>query len=237
MATSVVSPSPVDALTPVAPWWHTLLVILPMAAGSVMSWRNHALAGVSIPGLGARLSNYLVVFAEEWLLVLVIWLWLRHRGLRLGELAGGRWRGPGAFFRDLGIAVGFVAVTLPVLGILIHFLFGKTHNNLTQITPKTVAQLCAWIVLCATAGFCEEMIFRGYLRRQFSGWTGSAAVGLIAQAVLFGLAHGYYHGTMVVIMLDGLFYGLLAQWRKSLRPGMLAHGLQDTVAGLASYLS
>lgn len=169
--------------------------------------------------------------------MLLIWLWLRRRGLRLGDLAGGRWRSPGAFFRDIGIAVAFLVLTVPVVGVLVHLAFGNTNSHLAQMTPKTPLELCVWVVLSATGGFCEEIIFRGYLSRQFSGWTNSPVVGLIAQAVLFGLAHGYYHGAMVVIMLDGLFYGLLARWRKSLRPGMLAHGLQDAVGGLLAYLS
>jgi len=31
--------------------------------------------------------------------------------------------------------------------------------------------------------------------------------------------------------------GLLAYWRKSLRPGMLAHGAQDALGGLVSFFS
>ncbi len=179
----------------------------------------------------------MVALAEEWLTVLLIWLWLRRRGLRLGDLAGGRWRTPRAFFRDVGIGVAFLIITVPIVAVLMQVVFGKNNSHIGQLTPKTVLELCVWMVLCATAGFCEEIIFRGYLTRQFSGWTKSPVVALIAQAVLFGLAHGYYHWAMVVIMVDGLFYGLLAWWRKSLRPGMLAHGLQDAVAGLVAYLT
>jgi hypothetical protein len=28
-------------------------------------------------------------------------------------------------------------------------------------------------------------------------------------------------------------FGILAQWRKSLRPGMMTHALHDTVSGIA----
>jgi membrane protease YdiL (CAAX protease family) len=37
---------------------------------------------------------------------------------------------------------------------------------------------------------------------------------------------------MVVISLYGILFGLLAFWRKSLRPGMIAHFVQDGVGGL-----
>jgi membrane protease YdiL (CAAX protease family) len=42
---------------------------------------------------------------------------------------------------------------------------------------------------------------------------------------------------MVVIMVQGWLLGLLAWWRKSLRPGMLAHGLQDAIGGVVAFLS
>lgn len=54
---------------------------------------------------------------------------------------------------------------------------------------------------------------------------------------MFGLVHGYYHLGVIAIFIDGLFYGALALWRKSLRPGMMAHGLQDLTGGFASFLS
>jgi len=55
--------------------------------------------------------------------------------------------------------------------------------------------------------------------------------------VVFGLAHGYYRWVMVAPMVQGWFLGLLAYWHKSLRPGMLAHGLQDALGGLVSFFS
>jgi membrane protease YdiL (CAAX protease family) len=94
-----------------------------------------------------------------------------------------------------------------------------------------------WLGLAATAGFCEELVFRGYLTRQFSAWTGSCVFGVVLQGVAFGLAHGYYRQIMVVVMVQGWLLGLLAYWRKSLRPGMLAHGLQDAIGGLFAFFS
>lgn len=237
MATSATTATLNEATHPIAPWWHTLIVLLPLAAGSILSWHRRTLSGGHIPGLSPRLSSYVFAIGQEWLLVLLIWVWLRRRGLRLSDLTEGHWRRPSELMRDAGIGAVFVIATMPALGLLMHLTVGRTHTNPLQFTPKTAPELCVWFVLCATAGFCEEIVFRGYLDRQFSGWSNSRTVGLIAQAVLFGLAHGYYHSAMVAIMFDGLFYGLLARWRKSLRAGMLAHGLQDALGGLLSYLS
>ena len=91
--------------------------------------------------------------------------------------------------------------------------------------------------MAATAGFCEELTFRGYLTRQFNAWTGSRVFAVVLQGVAFGLAHGYYQRVMLVIMVQGWLLGLFAYWRKSLRPGMLAHGLQDAIGGLVAFFS
>ena len=37
---------------------------------------------------------------------------------------------------------------------------------------------------------------------------------------------------MFIIAVYGCLFGLLAEWRRSLRPGMMAHFLQDSVLGL-----
>ena len=108
---------------------------------------------------------------------------------------------------------------------------------MANITPKTTFELVVWLGLSATGGFCEELTFRGYLTRQFSAWTGSRAFAIVLQGVVFGLAHGYYQKVMVVIVVQGWLLGVLAHWRKSLRPGMLAHGLQDTIGGVVAFFS
>jgi len=57
-------------------------------------------------------------------------------------------------------------------------------------SPKTVLELSVFLGMSLSGGFCEELVFRGYLTRQFSGWTGSRAAGILLQGVVFGLAHG-----------------------------------------------
>ena len=225
------------ATEPIAPWWHTLLVLVPLAIGSVASWYQHGLPNAHVPGIGSRLSSYITVLVQEWCVVLLIWLALKRRGLSIGSLVSGRWQTLGAFFRDLGLAVGFIVVAVPLIGVLVHFIGGDANSNVANITPKTGFELVVWLGLSATGGFCEELTFRGYLTRQFSAWTGSRVFAIVLQGVAFGLAHGYYQKVMVVIMVQGWLLGLFAYWRKSLRPGMLAHGLQDAIGGLVAFFS
>ena len=93
-------------------------------------------------------------------------------------------------------------------------------------------EISLWIALSISAGFCEELVFRGYLQRQFAALTGSNVIGLLLQAALFGVSHGYQGvAATVTIALFGVVYGSLALWRRSLRPGMIAHAWSDIWAG------
>jgi len=237
MSSSPVIISVGSAQEPIAPWWHTVLVLLPVAIMSVASWYQHGLPNAHLPGLGFRLSAYFTVVVAEWFLVLLIWLALRRRGLSIGSIVSGRWQTLGNFFRDLEVSLAFLVVVIPLIGLLVHLIGGVASKNMSAITPRTVFELMVWLGLATTAGFCEELIFRGYLVRQLTAWTGSAVLSIVLQGVAFSLGHGFYGKAMVVVMVEGCLLGLLAYWRKSLLPGMLAHGLQDTIGGVVSFFS
>jgi len=217
-----------------APWWYTVLVLLPLAVGSAVSAHQHTLEHVNLPGLSSRLSGYLTVLVEEWLTVFLVWLQSRRGGPSISELISGGWPKATAFLRDLGLATGFVVVGVPLLALL-GKLLGGAENSLNFI-PKTAIEAGVWVILAATAGFAEELVFRGFFTWQFKAWTNSTAWAIVIQGVLFGLAHGYYSRSMIGIAVYGCLLGLFAWWRKSLRPGMLAHALQDEVFGLLAFV-
>ena len=237
MASSTLAISNENFIEPLAPWWHTLLVLLIVGAGSLASALEHGFPNLNLPGMSWRLSGYLTTLAEEWALILLIWCALRSRGASFRELVGGRWRSVKDFFRDLGLGIGLIIVIVPTVSGLIHLLGVHTNQTLASITPKNPLELIVWLTLAWSAGFGEELVFRGYLMRQFGAWTGSVAGGLILQGVAFGLAHGYYGKAMLAIMLHGWLLGLLAWWRKSLLPGMLAHGVQDSLGGIVAFFT
>jgi len=221
----------------IAPWWHTVLVLAPIMIGSVASAYEHGLPNANLPGVSHRLSSYFTVLIMEWFGVFLVWLALRFRGLAVGSLVSGHWQAPRAFFRDFGLAISFLIVVVPLVGVLAYFLGANTNSALANIPPKAGFELLIFLALAASAGFAEELVFRGYLTLQFGAWTGSRAIAVILQGIAFGLAHGFYGKAMLAIMLQGWLLGLLACWRKSLRPGMLAHGLQDSIGGVVAFLS
>ena len=103
--------------------------------------------------------------------------------------------------------------------------------------PTSPLAITLWLLLSASAGFCEEAIYRGYLQKAIGALTGSATFALLAQAFLFGIGHIYQgYKPVVVITVLGLEYGLLAYWQRTLRSAMLSHAWSDMVAGYFKYL-
>jgi len=78
------------------------------------------------------------------------------------------------------------------------------------------------------SGICEEPRFSRLSQKQFQAIAGSTALAILFQAIVFGVGHLYEGiGAATRITLFGVLFGLLAVWRKSLRPGMLAHAWSD----------
>jgi len=64
-------------------------------------------------------------------------------------------------------------------------------------------------------------------------FTGSAPAGILISAAAFGVAHVYQgYRVGILIGLYGTMFGILAHWRGSVRPGMMAHAWQDSVSGI-----
>jgi hypothetical protein len=108
-------------------------------------------------------------------------------------------------------------------------------REMAQLAPANGREIAAWAMLCLLVGFIEEIVFRGYLQRQFIGWArGRVAVGVFVSAVIFGGAHGYQGvRNMVLLAAFGVLFSLLAIYRRSLRAGIFAHAWHDFIAGLA----
>jgi len=111
----------------------------------------------------------------------------------------------------------------------------QTLSGLERLAPSSPWQIIAWILLSLLAGICEEIVFRGYLQRQFEAWThGRVIVAVLLTAICFGAAHAYQgpRGMFLIGVYGGLF-SLLALVRGTLRPGMIAHGWHDMMTGIA----
>jgi membrane protease YdiL (CAAX protease family) len=224
-ATSSFSPS---SRALIAPAWHTIVFIAIFIALSVIGgFFQHAAKQHPQPRMASTnaVPGYLSVVISEWLLVLYVRVGIRKRGACLRDLVGGRWAKPTDLIKD--IVLGAALWALWILLQNSHLLGGGT-NAAQGLLPHGILQILVWIPVALSAGFCEELAFRGYLQKQFQAIAGSTALAVFFQAIVFGVGHLYEGvGAATRITLFGVLFGLLAVWRKSLRPGMIAHAWSD----------
>jgi membrane protease YdiL (CAAX protease family) len=225
-----------DRPTPVAPWWHTAILIsffVGLAAAGLL-FQHKASAN---PAIVAQHPNviplYLSLIVAEWGLVLYVARGMRRTGTTLRDLMGGPLTDRRHALTDVVLAVGVWAAWSLLQFAWNHWLGAAHAASIRPLLAERLVEIPAWIALSVTAGFAEEIVFRGYLQRQFGAWTGNAALALIAQALVFGIGHGYQGiDACARITVFGVIFGLLAMWRRSLRPGMMAHAFTDIVAGI-----
>jgi uncharacterized protein len=246
MSTEPVVPAALSAHGPVAedrssvaPVWHTVVfVVVTLGLTGLQAQQTPKVSTMNIP---TRLPVYLVMIVFALILLSYVWLLgLRPAGKTLRDIIGGRWNHPRDFWLDVGIALAFWMVVAGML-VAMRGLLGQNKEGLQamrMLIPRTYAEMVVWVVLSVTAGFCEELIFRGYLQRQFLALTGNPAFAVVLQAIVFGVAHLYqgWKGALTITVYGGLF-GALAAWRKSLRPGMIQHASQDTFSGILGSLA
>jgi membrane protease YdiL (CAAX protease family) len=190
---------------------------------------------------GARLGGYRRAIVGQSLFALTaIALWIAyHRTanqLRLTPPDG--WR--------LGLSVGLVALMLALLGRqlrgIVRLPVARRVNarprlgELQFLLPHTRAEHRWFLALSLTAGFCEELLYRGYLVWLFTPWTG--ALGAFAAVVaLFGVAHSYQGRKGAIrATLAGAVMALIVVATGWLIPAMIVHALVDAGSGTVGYL-
>jgi membrane protease YdiL (CAAX protease family) len=219
---------------PIAPWWNTAIILLAIAASSVLGSRHSAKISMD----KHHLANYAITLAWEWTLAGIAYWGLRVKKTPLRQVLGEKRPGAKEFFVDAGIAAAFwfvAMIVLATIGILLRGLHMESaQKQISQLAPSTIVEGAMWIALSVSAGVCEEFIFRGYLQQQFTRVSGQLWVGVMVSSLLFGAAHGYEGiAGMLMITLFGALFSMLAIRRGSLRAGMIAHAWHDIFSGIA----
>ena len=221
-----------DRYSRVASPVHTILVLAVLAAwtfvGNVLADRLRAAVHPD------RVRFYVITMLFEWLLFLLVLAGVWRSGASMRSVLGDRWHSVRQVLRDIGIGLGFWVVAIPVLLVFGWLLRIGAHGpQLEFMLPHRGVEAVWWIALSVTAGICEETIFRGYLQRQFLAFTKSTTAAILFSAATFGVAHAYQGFRMVILIsVFGAMFGLLASWRGTVRPGMVAHVWQDSINGV-----
>jgi len=135
-------------------------------------------------------------------------------------------------WREIGIGLlAGVAAWLAVIGVLVAVALVIWWLGGEELLPQQPPAMIPWIAglsvvlrvgISLSAGFVEEMFFRGYLQPR---------VGLGLSTALFVLAHASYEQPLMLlgVGLLSVIYGLLVRWRQNLWPAIAAHALFDAV--------
>lgn len=114
----------------------------------------------------------------------------------------------------------------------------EASPGVVDILPKNSGHMWWWTALSASAGFAEELMFRGFLIWFLGHWVSlpiAAALSLCA----FTLAH-LYQGSwqaLLKVAVTGLVFTLLTVFSGSLWPAIFAHFIVDLTAGLSYRLA
>lgn len=98
-----------------------------------------------------------------------------------------------------------------------------------NLLPRTELERRRWVTVALTAGFCEELLFRGYLFFYLqSYWSTSLYAAVVISTLLFALSH-WYQGTanMIRVGLVGLLLGVVYAATASLFFPVVLHMLLD----------
>ena len=228
------APATLSPKQPIASVTHTVVtvaILLGMAAAGAWQTSRQGASASATAGPHADMTYlYLFLTCAEWALVWLVFGGIHDRGIRLRDLIGGRWNSPLAVLRDIAIAAVFWLIWRYVGEVVQGWLGASRPAGVDAMLPVGFRERAAWLALALSAGICEEIVFRGYLQRQFAAFTRSAALGVILQAIIFGAGHLYQGWKLaVVITVYGLLYGVLVLAQRHLRSAMLAHAWSDAI--------
>jgi CAAX protease family protein len=107
--------------------------------------------------------------------------------------------------------------------------------SVERLLPHSPRERKTFWLVSATAGVCEEILFRGFLIWYLAAWTGVLAA-VILSSLTFGLGHLYLGRAHVAkAALAGLLFACLALGSGVLWPAMLLHAAMDWNSGELGY--
>jgi uncharacterized protein len=222
-------------------WLLTFVLAVAVPIWGYVRFRQlPAASEVAVP-LRRKLSFYGRIVGVQWILVAAMLLILRRHGLSAA---------------DAGECLGDAQLTLivtPALVVLLAVVAATVFRRVRQAQPASLSaavgrmrrlvpafgiEMAAFVVVCLTAGFCEELLYRGWLMNIVRAATGSTWVAVAAGGSVFGIAH-VYQGVKAMLrtVFVGLQLAILYVMVGSLIPGQVLHAGVDILVGVAGAMA
>jgi CAAX protease family protein len=220
------------------PWDFWLIFLF---LGVAVPWRGHVrlrklLARPAIDST-EKLTLYAATIAFQWLVLGVVAWRALAGGLTPAELGlTGRLSAKLILAGLLGAGIigGLQWLNLRRMGKMEGAGPELMRKLTSRILPNSLVELLPYLALAATAGVCEEFLYRGFAMAALARAGLPIWVVVLVTSVLFGLAHAYQGRAGV--LGTGVLGVLLAIARivySSLAPVMIWHTAVDVVAGIA----
>lgn len=213
-------------LTPELPmgarlWTTLLLSAVPLLIIYQSRFESDALAA---PRSALYLSSIVGLWALAAITALAAWAsGFTFATLRLESLSNGS-------------LMGWIAVAT-LAGIAVPLIWERVSSSetplLRHLLPRTSSEKLLFVVVSASAGMCEELVFRGFLLATLTPPTGSIWAAVAVSSALFGVMHAYQSATGA--LRAGIMGAILAVpvvLTGSILPSIFAHFLIDLFGGL-----
>lgn len=169
---------------PLAPPWHTatlIAVILSVAAtGALLASRGVAALAQAAPSSRVT-AAYLPMIVAAWTLLLYVCRIGRPRN-QLPALLGQTWNSPARAAADIALALSGWLLIMAFELAWARWVATGVGASVAAMLPQTWLDGLAWGLVSVSVGFCEEVVFRGYLQTQLTAFTGRAGVAMVLQA-------------------------------------------------------
>lgn len=201
-------------------WAITVTLLLPL-----LSVRQAA--AIADPSSLPRIPAYVSSIVSLWLIAAIT-----ATVARLGGVGPRQLRLTAMPLVPLAAWVGGLTFAAVAILVVARRMGVRESPILLRLLPETPAEKNVFAGLSVTAGFCEELVFRGFLLLVFTDSLGTAgAVGL--STVVFALSHAYQEpkGAARAGLL-GLLLALPPVLSGCLWPSIVAHTAIDLLGGI-----
>jgi hypothetical protein len=221
------------------------VVFLPLYLGLIISdgmGSDHVSLGGSVVLLGGPIAYLGLIIS-----LTLLWVSSRLRGagwVSFGVIRPESWLR--TVLKGLGVALVFFGIVALVINPILNAIPNLVPRDMSvfdHLTDNLPNLLINMVFMWLTAGFLEELLWRGYVMNRLMDLLGKQTklnwmIVILLSAVIFGLGHGY-QGTMGMLKtgaIGGLFGVTYLVVGRNLWPLIFAHALIDSIDFVIHFL-